>query len=1061
MKQSTTQIAGWQSTIFWAPPQAMQTSLLCFFLLVFLISPLYSHGTKTGPLLDLVEKQSISGTVKDATGEVLIGVNVLAKGTTVGTVTDYNGAYQLDVADDVTTLVFSYTGYKGVEIEISGRSQIDVVMSLDEEVLDEVVVVGYGTQRKVDLTGAVGSIGEEEISKVAVLTADQALRGRLSGVQLSNRSGAPGSPINVRIRGVGTTGNNQPLWVVDGVPIVQTTNITVNTAANTEGNPLVGINPSDIESIDVLKDASAAAIYGARAANGVIIVTTKRGKEGRTTLTYDAYYGVQSVRQKFDVLDVAQYVDLQSELGRDFDRYSGQAFVDWQDAVFSNAGMQNHSLTASGGTEKMNFSVSAGYFRQDGIELATAFERYSVKANADIKVGDRIKIGESLNVSFSDRLVQSEPGRAPAFLAAQNAPFVPAFDNNGDFTVITPGIEGNAGDAFGTTTQIAGLNDLSINETRVLSRRVLGSIYAELEIIKGLKYKISGGVDYNIGQGSWFQNRYEFGGNAGSNNSRLQVVSKPTELTTNVVNTLTYSKTFGKHDLTILVGHEETNFEFDRLRGQGRGFLSDQVTLVNTAATSAVGQEADHWALRGYLGRINYTYDRKYLFTLNARQDITSRFSSDNRSDFFPSVSVGWRLSEEPFLANSSAIDELKIRAAWGQSGNQFTGTNFAYISTLGLTSLYVLGSGQTIEAAPTPFVFANPNLQWEVSTQMDFGVDVRLWEGKLDFSIDYYRKKTSDILVGLPISAVSGFLLPPDVNSGEVLNSGFELSALYQNSFGDVKYNISGNLTTVNNEVQSLGENANAIITGYFGAQTHRTTVGFPIGHFFGYQTDGIYQNQSEVDAALPDQSGTPDVGDIRFVDVNGDGEITPEDRTVLGSPIPDLFYGFNLGVEYKGFDLSIFLQGASGLKVYNAVRATMEGMVGTNNQFASVADRWTPSNPSTTMPRATVADPNANRRFSDRWVESASYLRLQNIQLGYTLSNDLVQKIGNGFFTSLRFYIAVQNLATFTSYSGLDPEVTRGFSFQKGEMPLATGQDDGFTPTPRIVQFGGRITF
>jgi len=496
------------------------------------------------------------------------------------------------------------------------------------------------------------------------------------------------------------------------------------------------------------------------------------------------------------------------------------------------------------------------------------------------------------------------------------------------------------------------------------------------------------------------------------------------------------------------LGHEETNFEFDRLRGQGRGFLSESVTLVNTAATSAVGQEADHWALRGNLGRINYTYDRKYLFTLNFRQDKTSRFSEENRSDLFPSVSVGWRLSEEPFMANNSVIDEFKIRAAWGQSGNQFTGTNFAYISTLGLTSLYVLGSGQTIEAAPTPFVFANPNLKWEVSTQMDFGVDVRLWQGKV-------------VLVGLPISAVSGFLLPPDVNSGEVLNSGFEFSGLYQNSAGGFKYNISANLTTVNNEVQSLGENANAIITGYFGAQTHRTTVDFPIGHFFGYQTDGIYQNQGEVDAALPDQSGTPEVGDIRFLDVNGDGEITPDDRTLLGSPIPNLFYGFNIGAEYQGFDLSIFFQGASGLKVYNAVRAAMEGMVGTNNQFATVADRWTPSNPSTTIPRATVSDPNANARFSDRWVESANYMRLQNVQLGYTLSNDLVQQIGNGFFTSLRFYVSVQNLLTFTSYTGLDPEVTRGFSFQTGEMPLATGQDDGFTPTPRIFQFGGRITF
>ncbi len=512
----------------------------------------------------------VSGIVKDDLGDGLIGVNIVEKGTTNGTVTDIEGKYTLKVADGAT-LVFSYTGYTPQEVAVDGRSTIDIVMKEGLE-LEEVVVVGFGTQRKVDLTGAVGSIGAEEISATPVLTADQALRGRLSGVQLSNRSGAPGSPINVRIRGVGTTGNNQPLWVVDGVPIVQTTNITVNTAANTESNPLVGINPSDIESIDVLKDASAAAIYGARAANGVIIVTTKRGKEGRTNMTYDGYYGVQSVRKTLDVLDVGEYVALQSELGRDFSAFASRPNVDWQDEVFSTAGMQSHNISASGGTERMNFNISGGYFSQDGIELATAFERYSVKANADIKVGDRIKIGQSVNIAFTDRLVQSEPGRAPAFTAAQNAPFIPVYDANGDFSVINAD---NAGDAAGSATQIVGVNDLSNNETRVNTRRILGSVYGELDLMKNLKFKTQFGLDYSIGQGSWFNGIYNFG-NA-NNGSILKVVSKPTELTTNIANTLTYTNNFDLHDLTVVLGHEETNFEFDRLRGQGRGFLSPAV----------------------------------------------------------------------------------------------------------------------------------------------------------------------------------------------------------------------------------------------------------------------------------------------------------------------------------------------------------------------------------------------------------------------------------------------------------------------------------------------------
>ncbi len=1000
----------------------------------------------------------VTGTVTDVKGETLIGVNVVEKGTNNGAVTDINGKYSLNVSEGAT-IVFSYTGFTNKEEVVNGRTVIDIV--LDEGIdLDEVVVVGYGTQRKVDLTGAVGSIGAEEISQTPVLTADQALRGRLSGVQLSNRSGAPGAPISVRIRGVGTTGNNQPLWVVDGVPIVQTTNITVNTGANTESNPLVGINPNDIESIDVLKDASAAAIYGARAANGVIIVTTKRGKEGRTTMTYDGYYGVQTVRKKLDVLNVSEYVDLQNELGRDFSAFANQPFVDWQDEVFTPAGMQSHNISASGGTQNMNFNISAGYFNQDGIEVATAFERFNVKANSDIKIGDRIKVGESLNISFSDRLVQSEPGRAPALAGAQNAPWVPVFDSNGDYTVITAD---NAGGAAGSSTQIIGANDLDNNETRIISRRILGNIYGQLEIMDGLTFKTSLGLDYTIGQGSWFNGIYNYGPGA-NNPSILQVVSKPSELTTNVTNTLTYTKAFGNSNLTVLLGHEETNFEFDRLRGQGRGFLSSDVTLVNTAATSAVGQEADHWALRGYLGRINYSLNNKYLFTLNGRLDQTSRFSEDTRSDFFPSVSVGWKLSEEDFLADNEVIDELKLRAAWGQSGNQFTGTNFAYISTLGLTILYPLGVGQTIEAAPAPFIFANPGLQWEVSTQTGVGVDVRLWQGKLDFSLDYFRKETSDILVGLPISAVSGFLLAPDVNSGEVLNTGFEFSGLYRDRVGDLNYSVAANFTTVSNEVVSLGDNPVPIVTGYFGAQTHRTSVGLPIGHFFGYETDGLYQTQAEADAAPMDETiggNRPAPGDVKFVDTNNDGVINPDDRVNLGNPAPNFFFGTTLGLDYKGFDVSVFLQGATGLKVYNAVRANMEAMVGTNNHFATVADRWTGQGTSNSVPRATVADPNNNRRFSDRWVEDASHLRLQNIQIGYTLNNDALQAIGNGFMSSARLYISITNLATFTSYSGLDPEVTRGFSFQKGEQPLANGQDDGFTPVPRIFQFGARVSF
>lgn len=400
------------------------------------------------------------------------------------------------------------------------------------------------------------------------------------------------------------------------------------------------------------------------------------------------------------------------------------------------------------------------------------------------------------------------------------------------------------------------------------------------------------------------------------------------------------------------------------------------------------------------------------MITATVRRDETSRFSRDNRSAIFPSFSVGWKLSEEAFLADNQAIDELKIRAAWGQAGNQFTSNSFAYLSTLGLTSLYVLGSGQTIEAAPTPFTFANPTLKWETSTQLDIGVDLRLWEGKLETSLDYYQKNTTDILVGLPISAVSGFLLPPDVNAGEIQNKGIEFSLTYRDRVGDFNYDISGNFTTVDNEVLDLGENPNPIITGYFGAQTHRTTVGFPIGHFYGYKTDGLYQTQAEVDAALTDESGSPSPGDVRFV--NGDGVISPADRTFLGNSTPKAFYGINLGGQYKGFDFSLFFQGVSGVKVFNNVANTLTAMNSTANQSTRVLDRWTGQGTSNDIPRAIVSDPNGNGRFSDRFVEDASYFRFQNLQVGYTINSSKLQEMGDGFIQSIRFYVAASNLFT-----------------------------------------------
>jgi len=1021
--------------------------LLC---LLFLISPFLVHA----------QERTITGKVTDAeTGDVLPGVNIIIKGTSVGTSTDSNGSYQLAVSDEKAILAFSFIGYLTTEVAVGNQTIINQILQSDIKALEEVVVVGYGTQKKADLTGAVGGLraSDVDIASKPITSPDQLLAGRVAGIQISNRSGDPGAPIDVRIRGVGTAGVNSPLWVVDGVPIVQTSNITVNTGSSTESNPLAGINPSDIESIDVLKDASAAAIYGARAANGVIIVTTKRGKEGTASVTYDGYLGTGQVWKTLDVLNVSQYIDMQSKIGTDFTAFSGRPDVDWQDVVFGNSSVQSHNIGVNGGSATANYFIGAGYMNQDGIEPAQFFKRYSIKANSDIKIGKFLRFGESLLLSSVDRGVQSEEATFTGFQAARNQPFFGVYDptNPTGYNLETSANRG----AAGGSSNLLMRTDPEYTYTTVVSRKVLANLYGELEIIKGLKYRISGGFDYNVGDGNYY------GGPVGYNGfpqPSFLVQERPIELTTNINNTLTYTKTIGKHSFTILAGHEETNFRYDKVRIQGSDLFNPAIKFASTGVQVGAANEADQWALRGYLGRVNYSFDDKYLFTFNVRQDNSSRFAKDNRSQAFPSFSAGWRLSQEAFFPQNGIFDDIKIRASWGQSGNQFTGTNFAYLSTLHPFIFYVVGTGsQAVVRGPAPIVFANPDLKWETSTQIDFGADISMFQGKIDLTFDYYKKTTNDILLGYPAPYTSGFFLPIDANLGEMLNSGIELSLNYKNQVGGVKYSLGGNITTVHNEILDLG-GIPEIISGVSGASTHRTIVGEPIGSFYGYKTDGIFQNQGEIDAAVPDNNSNGRApGDIRFVDVNKDGQIDAKDRTDLGSPIPKFYYGINLSASYMNFDISILLQGVNGQKVYNQGRSQLEDLRSSNNFLTTTLGYWDGEGTSNSMPRLTLDDDNNNNRYSDRWIENASFMRIRNIQLGYNIPSAKLKDITKGAISRFRLYLAAQNLMTFTDYKGFDPEVTRGFSFQKGETPLSNGQDSGSGPQPRILQFGWQVTF
>ena len=653
-------------------------------------------------------------------------------------------------------------------------------------------------------------------------------------------------------------------------------------------------------------------------------------------------------------------------------------------------------------------------------------------------------------------MVQSEDAIFAGFNSSLNAPYYKIYGEGPfGYNLENPDTSGD-----GTGTNYVFRSDTRVNSTTIQNRKVLGNFYGELMLLEGLKLRTSLGLDYNVGSGDFLQRETTYTGN--STRQSLLASSRPIELTLTPAVTLSYDKTFGDHSISAIFGFEQTKFRFDKVRIQGRELFNDN--FASTGSSVANANEADLWTLQGWLGRLSYNYQGKYLATFNVRRDATSRFAEGNRSDYFPSVSAGWRISQEDFFPSDSFVDDLKIRAGWGQSGNQFTGLNFAYLSALNNNIRYVIGDSQNTILAPAPTTFANAALKWETSTQLDIGLDASLLKNKLSLTADYYEKTTDDVLLPLPIPFVSGFFLPADANVGQIKNSGVEFSFNFNDQIGDFKYGFGGNITTVKNEVTDLGP-ITQIITGIGGAQTHRTVQGESLGHFYGYKTNGLYQNQAEIDAALPDAFATDEraPGDIRFVDVNGDGQVNANDRTILGSPFPGFFYGFNLNAEYKGFDFSVNFRGVGDKQVYNSSRIALEGLTGSNNFSTQVLDRWTGEGTtnSSLNPRLTRDDPNSNTRFSDRWVEDSGYLRIQNIQIGYSLSPEKLTEWTNGFVSRMRFYIGAQNLATFTKYSGYDPEVGRTQSFQKGDFTLATGQDGGASPLPRIIQLGWSVNF
>ena len=1019
---------------------------------------LYTFLTVAGILFSGLlygQERTITGQVTDNQSP-LPGATVAVKEyLEIGTSTDLDGNFQLSVPGGTTTLIVSYIGYVTQEINLTANDNYVIVLQEDAAQLDEIVVVGYGVQKKSDLTGSISQIKLDDKTPGAFTTVDQLIAGKTSGIQVINTDGEPGASTNIRIRGTGTIGDNQPLWVVDGFPYV--------------GNPSALLNLNDIESIDVLKGTSAAAIYGARASNGVVIVTTRRGQEGKLQVTYNGYYGLQQNPNTYDMLSVNDYIDLQAAMGNDFSTFRDAPFVDHQEEGLSDmASIQSHDFGVSGGTAKSNYALTANYFRQESSARPGEFERYTLRLNADFNIGKWLKIGESLqigrNSSFTPRYGNGQVAHWP--LVARSAPFFQLFDENGilgynEVNTIT------AGQAVATTENIAALGDSRISGFEGSVFNIVGNIYGEITLFKDLKYRLSGGITQLNGNGSSYRTGIIDGrlGPSGGDNDSGFSRNLSRSFTTNLTQTLSYNNTFGKHAVSLLAGYEETTFEFEQVLAAATGLPFPDLRTTGGADSIDPSRESfDQWVIRGWLGRLTYNFDGRYLLTANVRNDESSRFAPGFRSQTFPSFSVGWNVANESFFPATNIISSLKLRGGWGQSGNQFTGNNFAYVASLNLFSSVIIGEDQRAVNTPVPIGLTSSTLTWEVVNQTDFGIDASLFDDRLNFTIEYFNRRTEDILLSVqpPGTSGSGFQ-EVLINAGEVSNKGFEVLLDYNFTVDQVNFSVGGNLTTLKNNVEAL-ENDDAVIIRAASDQlvdTHISREGDPIGSFYGWVTDGIFQNREEIRSHATQIGAEP--GDIRFKDINNDGVINGEDRTVLGKSIPGYYYGFNIDANYKNIDFKAVFLGVGDVQLLNGGRYELERMRNTSNQSVSTLQRWTVENQSNTFPRATATDPNGNARTSDRWIEDGDYFRLRNLQVGYTIPQKHLNNLFNGVVTNLRFYIAGQNLFTITDYSGLDPEITVGSTFNSdlaSDAPIVNGNDSGRTPAPRVFQIGIQAT-
>ncbi|MBC8987746.1 TonB-dependent receptor [Pedobacter sp. N36a] len=983
---------------------------------------------------------TVKGTVKDTGNNPLSGVSVVIKGSPGGTMTDVNGNFSTTAAKG-KVLVFSYVGLQKTEVTVGNSSNIQIVME-DDDQLNEVVVVGYGTVKRKDLTGAVASLTGKEMQADVAKSTSGALQGRIAGVSVSSVSGQPGAGMSIDIRGLSSLGSNTPLYVIDGVY-----------------GDINMVDPSDIASLDVLKDAAAAAIYGSRAANGVVLITTKGGKRNTAaTITASLYTGVQKIAKKLDVLDAQEWKNIMNQSGylpKEAIDFQGTG-TNWQDEVYRTAPISKANVGITGGSETSTYSVSAGYINQKGILINSGYESFNLRTkNTFSFFNNHLRVGNTLMLNTSEK----QDNRLTITDALRQNPLLAVYDSNqlGGYAGILPWMK-NMDNPVGASR----LFDNKLNKTDILL-----NAYGEVDLgIEGLKYKLNFGYNRNIGNYYNANAPYNFG--SGAIQSRL---SQSANFNTQwlIENTLHFDRTFGKHTISALLGYSSQDNKNPAF-GASRTDIPFGTSTIGAGSTLQQGTSGSlqEYSLVSLFSRAMYSYDSRYLFSASVRRDGSSRFADGHRYGVFPSVSVGWNIMNEQFFGSlKNTINELKVRMSYGVLGNQEIG-NYATqsISSSGIN--YIQG-GTWWMGSNTGIVWPSPkNLTWEETKTKNIGLDGSFFGGKLSLTADYYIQQTDDVLLSIAMPGSTGINGSPTMNAGIIKNKGFEMLLNHKNTIGEVSYNIGVNGSVVRNRVEAITVGSSKQEFGGYNPQGEGTItwakVGDPIGAFYLIKTAGLFQSDAEAQAYKTPAGKViqpnAKAGDIRFIDYNGDGQITDDDRQYAGSPFPDFSYGIRGSVAYKGFDLGIFFDGMKGNKIYNYTRARMESMNEFTNFGANVLNAWTPENRDTDVPRFTQQDENKNsRRVSDRWLEDGSFFRLKTVELGYTFSNNLVSKI---HVRDLRVFTSMENVFIATKYKGYTPDLGQNDDQNGGgSSTMSRGTDHGRFPSSRTLIFGLQLSF